>query len=103
MQEPAVKIKIMQTLKELVKDPSTLIVDVRSPWEFDIEHVPGAMNIPLEELVYKAEELRETGKPVVLYCRSGNRSGMALSLLRQKGLTDIYNGGGLDDVKYLLN
>ena len=99
----AQKNKRMQTLKELVKNPSTLIVDVRSPWEFDIEHVPGAMNIPLEELVYKAEELRETGKPVVLYCRSGNRSGMALSLLRQKGLTDIYNGGGLDDVKYLLN
>lgn len=93
----------MQLLKELVKDPSTLIVDVRSPWEFDIEHVPGALNIPLEELVYKAEELRESGKPVVLYCRSGNRSGMALSLLRQKGLTDIYNGGGLEDVKYLLN
>lgn len=93
----------MQTLKELVKDPSTLIVDVRSPWEFDVDHIPGALNIPLEELVYKAEEIRGSGKPVVLYCRSGNRSGMALTLLRQKGLTEIYNGGGLDDMKYLLN
>lgn len=91
----AQKNKRMQTLKELVKNPSTLIVDVRSPWEFDIEHVPGAMNIPLEELVYKAEELRETGKPVVLYCRSGNRSGQAAQILDQAGYSQIYDLGGI--------
>lgn len=93
----------MNTIKELVKNPSTVIVDVRSPWEFDMEHVPGALNIPLEEVPQKVEEFRSFHKPVVLYCRSGNRSGMAVSILKQSGLTEVYNGGGLDDIQVLLN
>lgn len=93
----------MNAIKELVKNPSTVIVDVRSPWEFEMEHVPGALNIPLEEVSRKIEELRSFHKPVVLYCRSGNRSGMAVSMLKQSGLTEVYNGGGLDDIQVLLN
>ena len=93
----------MNTIKELVKNPSTVIVDVRSPWEFDMEHVPGARNIPLEEMPGKLEEFRSLNKPVVLYCRSGSRSGMAVSMLKQNGVTDVYNGGGLDDIQFLLN
>lgn len=93
----------MSTIKELVKNPTTVIVDVRSPWEFDMEHVPGARNIPLEEVPGKLEEFRSLNKPVVLYCRSGSRSGMAVSILKQNGVTEVYNGGGLDDIQYLLN
>ncbi|MFN8291819.1 MAG: rhodanese-like domain-containing protein [Chitinophagaceae bacterium] len=93
----------MNTIKQLVNDPNTLIVDVRSPWEFDMEHIPGAMNIPLEDIYGKSGDLKAINKPVVLYCRSGNRSGMAVQLLRQSGLTDIYNGGGLTDMQSLLN
>lgn len=80
-----------------------MIVDVRSSWEFEADHIKGAKNIPLEEIVFKAEELKSAHRPVVLYCRSGNRSGMALSILKQHGLTDIYNGGGVDDMRSLLN
>ena len=40
----------MNTIKELIKDPSTIVVDVRSPWEYEKEHIPGAKNIPLEEI-----------------------------------------------------
>jgi phage shock protein E len=93
----------MNTIKELVKNPSTVIVDVRSPWEFDMEHVPGALNIPLEEVPQKVDEFRAFHKPLVLYCRSGNRSGMAVSILKQNGLSEVYNGGGLDDIQILLN
>lgn len=93
----------MSTIKELVKNPSTVIVDVRSPWEFDMEHIPGARNIPLEEVPGKLEEFRSLNKPVVLYCRSGSRSGMAVSILKQNGVTEVYNGGGLDDIQFLLN
>lgn len=93
----------MQSLKELVNSPETLIVDVRSPWEFDMEHIPGAKNIPLEEIASSLTIFKKAGKPVVLYCRSGNRSGMAVSILKQQGLTDVYNGGGLGDVQFLLN
>lgn len=93
----------METIKELVKNPSTVIVDVRSPWEFETEHVPGARNIPLEEVPGKLDEFRSLSKPLVLYCQSGNRSGMAVSILKQNGVTEVYNGGGLNDMQFLLN
>lgn len=93
----------MTTLKELIKNPSTVLVDVRSPWEYEMEHIPGAKNIPLEDVTANLEEFRSFKQPVVLYCRSGNRSGMALTILKQQGVTDVYNGGGYGDLKSLLN
>jgi phage shock protein E len=36
--------------------------------------------------------------PIVVYCRSGNRSGMAMNLLKQAGLTEVFNGGGLHEM-----
>lgn len=93
----------MATLKELVTDPSTVFVDVRSPWEFEAEHIPGARNIPLEQIPYKADEFRAFQRPVVVYCRSGARSGMALAVLQQIGVTNVYNGGGIGDVQFLIN
>jgi len=90
-------------LKEIIKNPSTMVVDVRSPWEFEMDHIPGAKNIPLEEIAAKAEEFRSCQCPVVFYCRSGARSGMAVSILKQNGLANIYNGGGLEDMQFLLN
>lgn len=93
----------MSTIKEIIKNPSTVIVDVRSPWEFESGHVDGARNIPLEEVPYNIDDFKSFKTPIILYCRSGNRSGMAVSILKQNGLTDIYNGGGLEDVQSLLN
>lgn len=93
----------MQTLQEIVHNPSTVLVDVRSPWEFESGHLNGAVNIPLEQLTDRAAELRNLQVPLVLYCRSGARSGMATALLTQLGLTAVYNGGGIDQLNYLLN
>ncbi|MBP6215568.1 MAG: rhodanese-like domain-containing protein [Chitinophagaceae bacterium] len=90
-------------MKELVKNPSTVLVDVRSPWEYEMEHIPGAKNIPLEEIMNKVEEFKSFKSPVVLYCRSGARSGMAVSILKQNGVADVYNGGGLGEMQFLLN
>ncbi len=59
-------------------DDGAQIVDVRETWEFGAGHVPGAVNIPLDELIGRIEELRE---PLVLVCASGNRSGMAAEYL----------------------
>lgn len=93
----------MNTIKELIKDPSTIVVDVRSPWEYEKEHIPGAKNIPLEEINSKVEEFKLYNSPVVLYCRSGNRSSMAVKILQQNEVADVYNGGGLSDLQFLLN
>lgn len=97
------KLKKMNTLKELIKNPATVVVDVRSGWEFEANHIPGAKNIPLEEVPYKVEEFKAFKSPVVLYCRSGNRSAMAVSILKQNGVADVFNGGGLGDLQFMLN
>jgi phage shock protein E len=93
----------MSNIKEIVKNPSTVLVDVRSPREYEMDHIPGAKNIPLEEVPGKVEEFKSLNSPLVLYCRSGNRSGMAVSILKQNGVAEVYNGGSLVDMKFLLN
>lgn len=89
--------------KEIVNNPSATIIDVRSPMEFESAHVKGAINIPLEYVSTSVEQFKNFSKPVILYCRSGNRSGLALHILKASGVTEAYNGGGLDDMRTLLN
>jgi len=92
------------TLKEIAKNPTTKFVDVRSVGEFNMEHVTGALNIPLDQFQNRYNEIEGLGDtPVVFYCRSGNRSGQAVGYLRQLGIDNIYNGGALEDLQYYLN
>lgn len=83
-------------MKEKLKNAT--IVDVRTPEEFAENHFPDAINIPLDLVPQNIEKFKKMPKPVVAYCRSGNRSGMAVSMLKQSGVTDIINGGGLDEL-----
>lgn len=90
-------------LREIVKH-TTLFVDVRTAEEFATGHIDGALNIPLGQISERIPEIKGLGEtPVVFYCRSGNRSGQAVSYLQQKGYGHIYNGGSVDDVRKLLN
>jgi phage shock protein E len=73
------------------------VVDVRSPDEFRDGSYPGAVNIPLQTLAARLGELPRD-KPVVLYCASGARSGMAARQLKQAGFADVTNAGGLSDM-----
>lgn len=92
------------TLKEIVRKPATKFVDVRSEMEFNTGHLKGAVNIPLDQFQQRYKEIKGLGEiPVVFYCRSGNRSGQAVSFLRQLGIENIYNGGAMEDVKFYLN
>jgi phage shock protein E len=74
------------------------ILDVRTPEEFSGGHYPNAINIPLNELPQRLNEIKEMKQPIVAYCRSGNRSEMAVSILKQNSVTEVYNGGGLSDL-----
>ena len=74
------------------------ILDVRTPEEFSGSHYPNAINIPLNELRQRVDEIKQLKQPIVAYCRSGNRSGMAVAILRQSGLTNVFNGGGLNEL-----
>jgi phage shock protein E len=72
-----------------------LLVDVRSPEEFQGGHLPGATNIPHTEIVTGLAALGvPENSPVVLYCRSGNRSGMAMAGLQEAGYQRVMNAGG---------
>ncbi|WP_114313426.1 rhodanese-like domain-containing protein [Thermus caldifontis] len=71
-------------------DQGALVVDVRTPQEFAQGHVPGAINLPVEDIVRWGDTLPKD-KPVYLYCRSGNRSRQAAEYLKRKGYTNLYN------------
>ena len=79
-----------ETARELVSNGAALI-DVRTPGEFASGHIDGAVNIPVQELAQRLGEVPQG--PVVLYCRSGARSGNAANFLLSEGWTEVYNLG----------
>jgi len=69
------------------------LVDVRTPGEFAAGHLPGAINIPLQELDSRLGELARKETPVVLYCRSGRRSSSAARTLKSAGFAAVHDLG----------
>jgi phage shock protein E len=69
------------------------LLDVRSPEEFAGGHLPGAVNIPVQELERRLAEVGPTDGDLIVYCRSGHRSSRATDLLRQHGFTKVHNLG----------
>jgi phage shock protein E len=70
--------------RQLVDD-GALLVDVRTTEEFAAGHIPGAVNIPVQSLEQRLDELGPTTRPVVVYCRSGRRSADAARTLTGAG------------------
>ncbi|HZU59396.1 MAG TPA: rhodanese-like domain-containing protein, partial [Solirubrobacteraceae bacterium] len=84
------------SLAEQLDSPAPpLMLDVRTPREWNEGHIDGALNIPLSQLAARAGEL-PSGGSLVVYCTSGYRSAIATSLLGQTGRPAIANlVGGL--------
>ena len=93
----------MEQLKELLKSPQLSIIDVRNPIEFATEKIDGAVNIPLPEIMQHIDSIKQMSKPIVVHCLSGGRSATAVSILKQVGLDEVYNGGGIALMKSLKN
>lgn len=70
------------------------IVDVREPFEFGSGHIKGAINIPLGKINELTEKQLKKDEPIVLVCRSGNRSRQAGRQLAKKGYQELYNLSG---------
>ena len=87
------------TAEKIIKEKLGTIVDVRTPAEFSGGNVAGSINIPLQELGTRMDEVKALTQPLVLCCASGNRSGMATQMLSQQGI-DCCNGGSWLDVNY---
>jgi len=77
-----------------------LIIDVRTVGEYRQEHVRQSVNIPHDEIANRiAAFAPDRDARIVLYCRSGRRSGIAEQTLRQLGYRQVENRGGLNDMQ----
>lgn len=79
-----------QLVERLSTDAAPLIVDVRTPGEFQAGHVPGAINVPVQELDGRLAELRGyRDAELVVYCEAGPRALYAGHVLAQQGFTEV--------------
>lgn len=88
--------RLAQAMKE-----GAFLVDVRTPAEFSAGSVKGAVNIPLDKIRDEAAKFKDR-KNIVVFCRSGSRSGQARQILEQKGFKDVINGGTWRKVNNLI-
>jgi phage shock protein E len=79
--------------KKLINERNAQFVDVRTPEEFLSNQLPGATNIPLHMIDQLGDKQLDKTRPVVVFCRSGQRSQMALQILKSKGFAEVYNMG----------
>jgi len=86
-------------IEKIIKENQGTIVDVRTIDEFRGGHVAGSINIPLQEIGARMEEVQNLKTPLILCCASGNRSGMATQMLSMQGI-ECYNGGSWLEVNY---
>lgn len=95
---------IKMTTVEAIKNPNATLIDVREPYELETDgFVEGALNIPMGDVPARLEEFKSFSEPVVVFCRSGNRSGKIAQFLHENGIENIYNGGGFEEVNQVLN
>lgn len=79
-------------------EQGAVIVDVRTKGEYQAGHIEGSKNVPLDIIKAEAVRLKKLNKPIITVCRSGNRSGMAKSILSSAGI-EVYNGGAWTSLK----
>ena len=74
-----------------------ILVDVRTPSEFARGSVPGAKNVPYENLLQKLESFGTHDQTVIVFCESGRRAGLAKEILVQQGWKEVHNMGSHRD------
>lgn len=91
-------------LKTIINDPKTTLIDVREAEELlndgKIDH---AIHIPMGDIPYQLDEIEAMQKPIVIFCRAGRRAEDVIEFLEQNGIDELYNGGGLVDMKEMLS
>jgi len=92
--------KAEEKTTEKVEDiNSPIVVDVRTPEEFQTGAYPSAVNIPLDEIKERLEEFGDNAeREIVVYCASGGRSAYAQRILMQVGYLNVKNGGGISSM-----
>lgn len=80
-------------------DANALIIDLRTPSEFAVGHVDGAVNLPIDKLGQSyATVVPDKARQIVVYCQSGARSAVAAQFLKLQRYVNVINGGSVGDV-----
>jgi phage shock protein E len=70
-----------------------VIIDLRTPYEFDQGHIPHAVNIPADRIKANIGRIRAMKKPIILCCGTGAHCWEAATILREAGIAPVFNGG----------
>jgi len=98
MQSMLKKRKLGTILNNTSEKP--LVIDVRSKQEYNSGHYEGARNIPHDQIESSIKKLESwKNSPVIVYCRSRGRAGIAQSILKSQGFRNVINGGGYEAMK----
>ncbi len=88
-------LEINEGVKAFRKQPHAFLLDVRRESEFAAGYIPGAINVPLQEIEEVTEYIPNKNVPVYVYCRSGVRSAQAATAMRYMGYTNVMDIGGI--------
>jgi rhodanese-related sulfurtransferase len=97
-----IKLVTPEEMKELAKMDGVQLIDVRTPEEFEEGHIKGFQNINFMSDTFQEDiEKLDKTKPIIVYCKSGNRSGKSCEIMKEKGFVKIYDlEGGIEKWKY---
>ena len=94
------QISMNEAVKMMKNEKNYIILDVRRPDEYAEGHIPGAINVPNEEIgTAEISELPDKSQMILVYCRSGRRSKEASEKLVKLGYTNIVEFGGIQEYK----
>ena len=83
---------------KLVSEENAILIDVRSASEYNLNHLDGAINIDNQVIGDTIEsQVPEKDKKIIVYCQSGTRSKAAADTLIQKGYTNVYDLGSIEN------
>ena len=88
-------------IKEALRNGAA-VIDVRTPREYDEGHIPQSINIPVDRINAGAQRIKSMNKPIIFCCESGMRSSNAVSVMKQNGVKEVYNGGSWQNVLKLI-
>ena len=90
-------------IEDVLRAGNYHLIDVREPLELEMDgQIEEAQNIPLGEIEDRKQEIINLSGTKIFFCRSGNRSGKAVDYFKSEGMTDVYNGGGYNDLSQTL-
>jgi rhodanese-related sulfurtransferase len=89
-------IRVSSSDARALVENGALLVDVRSEGEYADGGIEGSINIPIQELASRMDELGDKNREIVVYCQSGGRSAMAKRLLESNGFSKVHDLGSIN-------